>query len=333
MWEWLLSRLRWRRRSSSPRARRARSWPLAALLPDSGPREGTAVTVPPGPPGSPDGGPPGWPEGGRHRRGAPPGAEAPPGGGALTGGGAPSGRGTPPGWAGDPASGASGAPGAPGIPGSAATGYARPGPPAGPGPEPPGGTSGSDAESARAGASRRAAGGGRARIRRRQPGPDGSPPGTQPGRAGPASAAAGGRTAARRHGQRPSGQRSPGQHSSGRGSPGRGSSGRGRHHDAAGQGREAGQGRGEAAETRPWYEVAGAWQQADGSAHCGSLEPLVRRQWESAETAPAANFPITWGNINNPHMIRRIFSPLDKSKLSALIRKSSFVIHIASPHV
>src|SRR5437868_13235105 len=32
-------------------------------------------------------------------------------------------------------------------------------------------------------------------------------------------------------------------------------------------------------------------------------------------------------------MIRIIFSPLDKSKLSALIRKSSFVIHIASPHV
>jgi hypothetical protein len=39
---------------------------------------------------------------------------------------------------------------------------------------------------------------------------------------------------------------------------------------------------------RPWYEVAGAWQErTDGSAHCGSLEPLVHRQWDPAQPVPA----------------------------------------------
>jgi hypothetical protein len=46
-----------------------------------------------------------------------------------------------------------------------------------------------------------------------------------------------------------------------------------------------GQGRAEAA--RPWYEMAGGWQRTDGSKHCGSLEPLVRRQWDAAQPAPA----------------------------------------------
>ena len=81
----------------------------------------------------------------------------------------------------------------------------------------------------------------------------------------------GGRAAARRHGQRSSGRRSASQ-----------------RQDPAGRSRGASQGRTEAAAPRPWYELAGGWQRADGSTHCGSLEPLVRRQWDSAETAPAA---------------------------------------------
>ncbi len=72
-----------------------------------------------------------------------------------------------------------------------------------------------------------------------------------------------GDTGARRHGQRPGGQ----------------------VQDQAGQG--AGRTRAEAAAATPWYELAGGWQRADGSTHCGSLEPLVRRQWQSAQ-APAA---------------------------------------------
>jgi hypothetical protein len=113
-------------------------------------------------------------------------------------------------------------------------------------------------------------GGARARIRRRQAGPgtNGSP---QPGGGGVASQGAGGRTAARRHGQRSSGHRASGQRP-----------------DPAGRSRSGGRGRNEAAAPRPWYELAGGWQRADGSTHCGSLEPLVRRQWDSAEKAPPA---------------------------------------------
>jgi hypothetical protein len=42
-----------------------------------------------------------------------------------------------------------------------------------------------------------------------------------------------------------------------------------------------------AADAKPWYEMAGGWQLTDGSRHCGSLEPLVHRQWDSARPAPA----------------------------------------------
>jgi hypothetical protein len=54
-----------------------------------------------------------------------------------------------------------------------------------------------------------------------------------------------------------------------------------------GQDRGVGQGQSKAATPRPWYELAGWQQPNDGSTHCGSLEPLVHRQWETAESAPA----------------------------------------------
>jgi len=113
-------------------------------------------------------------------------------------------------------------------------------------------------------------GGARARVRRRQAGSgtNGSP---QPEGGGSAGQGAGGRTSARRRGQRSSGHRPSGQ-----------------RQDRAGRSRSAAQGRNEAAAPRPWYELAGGWQRADGSTHCGSLEPLLRRQWDSAEKAPAA---------------------------------------------
>jgi hypothetical protein len=84
------------------------------------------------------------------------------------------------------------------------------------------------------------------------------------------SQGAGGRQAAGRHSHQSSGRRSSGQ----RPAP-------------AGRSRSAGQDRSKTAAPAPWYELAGGWQRADGSTHCGSLEPLVRRQWDSAETAPA----------------------------------------------
>jgi hypothetical protein len=55
----------------------------------------------------------------------------------------------------------------------------------------------------------------------------------------------------------------------------------------AGQARTSGRGQQEAAAGRPWYELAGGWQRTDGSTHCGSLEPLVHRQWDAAQQAPA----------------------------------------------
>jgi hypothetical protein len=104
-------------------------------------------------------------------------------------------------------------------------------------------------------------GGARARIRRKGgQGPFGSPVRTQrgPGTGATAGQADAGRATGRRHGHRAGGQ------------------------EQAGTREQA-----EAAAPRPWYELAGAWQRTDGSKHCGTLEPLVRRQWESAETAPA----------------------------------------------
>jgi hypothetical protein len=57
--------------------------------------------------------------------------------------------------------------------------------------------------------------------------------------------------------------------------------------EPAGQDRGAAAGPSKAAAARPWYELAG-WQRNDGTTtHCGSLEPLVHRQWENAEAAPA----------------------------------------------
>jgi hypothetical protein len=101
-------------------------------------------------------------------------------------------------------------------------------------------------------------GGARARVRKRQApqAPSEPPARTQP------RAARGGQTAARRQ----------------RGGPVAG---------PAGQGRAAGHSQPEAAAARPWYQLAGGWQRNDGSKHCGSLEPLVHRQWNTAQEAPA----------------------------------------------
>jgi hypothetical protein len=110
------------------------------------------------------------------------------------------------------------------------------------------------------------AGGARARVRRKPggPGPFGSPVRTQPGHAGQGRAADQGRGAGQ-------------EMSAGQGmSASQGLS--------AGQGVRAGQ---DQAAATPWYELGGSYQRADGSKHCGSIEPLVRRQWENAETAPA----------------------------------------------
>ena len=307
MWDWLLSRFRRRGRSSSARAGRTQSWLSRVLAPDSGARGGTAVVVPPeqsrlqgggsppwderggsppwderggSPPWDEDGRTPSWDErGGRHRRGVPsappdvpgPASHAAPGA-AVPGGQVP-GRYAP--VAADYAN--TGQPGmpAPGRPVAPVPGQQDvpgPGRPDVRGPQTHGETAGSAQPGpAQAGpAQPSVVGGARARIRRRQAGPgaNGSP---QPGGGGAASQGAGGRTAARRHGQRSSGRRS----------------GRQRQ-DPAGRSRGVGQGRNEAATPRPWYELAGGWQRADGSTHCGSLEPLVRRQWDSPETAPAA---------------------------------------------
>jgi hypothetical protein len=46
--------------------------------------------------------------------------------------------------------------------------------------------------------------------------------------------------------------------------------------------------RAEAAQAQAWYELAGGWQRPDGSAHCGSLDPVVHRQWDAGKAAPAA---------------------------------------------
>jgi hypothetical protein len=70
-----------------------------------------------------------------------------------------------------------------------------------------------------------------------------------------------------------------------RGGPGSGPSGQGA--GPAGQSRTAGRAQADAAEARPWYELAGGWQRNDGSRHCGSLEQLVHRQWDTAQEAPA----------------------------------------------
>ena len=133
-----------------------------------------------------------------------------------------------------------------------------------PGPRPPdvsrGGLDGSGA--ARAEGSRRS-GGARARVRRKQSGAAGPAVRAQPGRDTPASQAA-----TRRPGQR---TRVPWQP----GGPGQG--------QAPGRGQERGE-----AVAKPWYELAG-WQRADdGSPHCGTLESLVRRQWDSVAGAPPA---------------------------------------------
>jgi hypothetical protein len=136
-------------------------------------------------------------------------------------------------------------------------------PPAPPGPRPPGGILAPGRQPSAAGPVRQApaagtpVGGARARVRRRQAGPGspGSPVGTQP-RAGAAGQAQGRRPRTR---------------------PGA---------EPAGQGRVSGQSRAETGEARPWYELAGGWERADGSRHCGSLEHLVRRQWDATQAAP-----------------------------------------------
>jgi hypothetical protein len=305
MWDWLLSRFRRQERSSSVPAGRKRSWLSRVLVPDSGARGDSAAVAPPeqrppqdagspprreggGPPWDEDGGGPPWDEGsGRHRRSVPsdrpdipgparhaaPGAPVP--GGPVPGGYAPAAAGYA-----DPGQQAMPAPGRPLPPAPEQRNVLGPGqldlPGRGqqdaPSPGPHDGTAGpAQPGPAQAGQARPSVvGGARARVRRRQAGPEanGSP---QSGGGGVARQGTGGRAAARRHGQRSSGRRSASQ-----------------RQDPAGRSRGASQGRTEAAAPRPWYELAGGWQRADGSTHCGSLEPLVRRQWDRAETAPAA---------------------------------------------
>jgi hypothetical protein len=108
-------------------------------------------------------------------------------------------------------------------------------------------------------------GGARARVRKRHA--DQEPPAATVRT--PPRAARGGQTAARR-------QRGGGQGTGPAGTAGQ-----------AGQARTAGREQQEAAEARPWYQLAGGWHRHDGSKHCGSLEPLVHRQWDAAQPAPA----------------------------------------------
>jgi hypothetical protein len=113
-------------------------------------------------------------------------------------------------------------------------------------------------------------GGARARVREQQAGaePFGSPVRTQPPQQ---RAGTGGQPQARRsRGRRP--QRSAAQGQAAK--------------DQAAQGQAAQSAAGDTA-ARPWYEQAG-WQRPDGSQHCGSLEPLVHRQWDAAKGVPAA---------------------------------------------
>jgi hypothetical protein len=108
-------------------------------------------------------------------------------------------------------------------------------------------------------------GGARARIRKQAaPGPFGSPVRTQPPqqRAGTGSQP----PVRRSRGRRP-------QRPAVRGQAARGQAAQSAAQDAA---------------ARPWYELAAGWQRPDGSQHCGSLEPLVHRQWDAAKGAPAA---------------------------------------------
>jgi hypothetical protein len=321
MWDWLLSRFRRRGRSSFARAGRTRSRQSRVVAPDSSGSGGTVGVAAPEQRRPHDGGTPPWGEGGgRHRRAVPvgrpdvpgpaghaaPGGQAPRGpvpGGPVPGGHArvaagyadPGQPGMPvPGWPdaglGRPDAGLGrpepgwgrpepgwGRPDAPGLRQQDAPGLGQQdapglGQPDFPGPRSPGGTAGpAQPGPAQAGQAQPSVfGGARARIRRRQAGPGtiGSP---QPEGGGVASQGAGGRAAARRHGHRSSGQRSSGQRP-----------------DPAGRSPSGGRVRNEAAAPRPWYELAGGWQRADGSTHCGSLEPLVRRQWDSAEKAPPA---------------------------------------------
>jgi hypothetical protein len=320
MWDWLLSRFRRRGRSASARAGQRRSWLSRVLAPDSGARGDSAVVAPPEqrrpqdvgspPPGESRGRPP-WDEdvgrppwdedvgsapsgqsrgrppweedvgrppwddgGGRHRREAPsarpdvpgPARHAAPGGGPVPDGYGPAAAGYA-----DPGQPTMPAPGGARAPVAGQQDVLGPGPQDVPGRRQRGETAGpAQPGPAEAGSARPSVlGGARARVRRRQAGPgvNGSP---QPGGGGVASQGTGGRTAARRHGQRSSGRRSSSQ-----------------RQDPAGRSRGSSQSRNGAAAPRPWYELAGGWQRADGSTHCGSLEPLVRRQWESAETAPA----------------------------------------------
>jgi hypothetical protein len=104
------------------------------------------------------------------------------------------------------------------------------------------------------------AGNARARTRRKQGGPPaGSPVRTQPGRG-----AAAGQAGTRRASQQ-----------------------RSRPQEPAGSGRGAAR-PGAPASGRPWYEVGGAWQErTDGGRHCGSLEPLLHRQWDPGQPVPA----------------------------------------------
>jgi hypothetical protein len=110
-------------------------------------------------------------------------------------------------------------------------------------------------------------GGARARVRKRQDGqgPSGSP--VRP----PPRAARGGQAAARRQ-----------MRGAGEGETGRRVGGT----RPAAQGRTVSRGQQETSAARAWYELAGGWQRTDGSKHCGSLEPLVRRQWDATQEAP-----------------------------------------------
>ena len=156
------------------------------------------------------------------------------------------------------------------IPGPAAAAHDMPGgmPMAGPA-QPPGAVQATTAPSVRAG-------GARARIRERpdEPDPIGSPVRTQP-------------PLPRRAAGQPRGGRS-------RSRQAQRAAARDAQPTQAAEATQAGQDQAaqdQAAQdqaSQAWHEFAAGRLRADGSLHCGSLEPLVRRQWEAGKAAPAA---------------------------------------------
>jgi hypothetical protein len=266
MFERLLSRLRGHRRRAARRRNRERAWPR-----DSQIRSGGGPDWAGGGPAGGTGGP------GIDRPGAgAPGAGAP--GAGAPGGGWPVGPAGPAGSAGPPVG--SRGPAEPwGEPGGRhrrdVSGADVPAP-AGPGHDTPAAV---PVVGQPAGAVR--VGGARARVRERpdEPDPTGSPVRTQPMQhraAGQPRGGPGTGTGGRPQGRRPRGrqaQRTAAQAAQ------------------AAQDRadrdQAAQAAADEQAAQAWQQMAGGWQRPDGSQHCGSLEPLVHRQWDAGRPAPA----------------------------------------------